>query len=57
MEMHVERIAKKIMKKLEDLYYQILKVIILTIKRRCYCNAMGKIIAISIIGSGSFGYP
>lgn len=55
--MHVERIAKKIMKKLEDLYYQILKVIILTIKRRCYCNAMGKIIVISIIGSGSFGYP
>lgn len=47
--MYIGRIAKKIMK-LEDLHYQILKAIILTIKHRFYFNAMGKIIVISIIG-------
>lgn len=38
--MHMERIAKKIMKKLENSYYQISKVIILIIliKERCYYN-------------------
>lgn len=47
--MYIGRIAKKIMK-LEDLHYQILKAIILTIKHRFYFNTMGKIIVISIIG-------
>lgn len=48
--MYIGRIAKIIMQ-LEDLHYQILKVIILTMKHRFYFNAMGKIIVISIIGS------
>ena len=56
----MERIAMKIMEKLEDLYCQISKVIILTIlliKQMCYCNAMGKIIVFSIIGTESLGHP
>lgn len=48
--MYIGRIAKIIMQ-LEDLHYQILKVIILTIKHRFCFSAMGKIIVISIIGS------
>lgn len=47
---NVHRRIAKIIMQLEDLHYQILKVIILTIKYRFYFNAMGKIIVISIIG-------
>lgn len=52
MAIHMERTARKIMKKVENLYYEILKFIILVIKHRCYHNAVRKIIVVSIIGTG-----
>lgn len=54
MKIHMERIGKKIMNlKTHTTRYQVIKLI----KQRCYYNAIGTIIAFSVIGLGTLGYP
>lgn len=51
--MHMKRITKKTMKKLEDLWYQILKVIMFIIKQWYDYSAVGIIIVFSVSDTGS----